>query len=471
MLFSALNKVREKVTDTRTAFASDDEKPFLDHLEDLRTMLMRIVITLLVAMLGCFIFHKQLLEITYKPAKAAGLIEGEPFALPEAIAQPEWSKAEKIAEAAALVDPAYRNHFLDAVTGEKPELRALVEAYAIFTAASSVDPGEPRQKFVSETVNSREEISKFVNILLTDNPNADPKGTRSKIKLIALRPSEGFMISLKISLFAGIALSFPFLLFFIAEFVLPGLHKKEKKLLAPALAVGFGLFAVGAIFCYTVVAPRALEFFQSYSENLNLENTWTIGEYVSFVTLLVLLFGLCFELPVVVLALVKLELLSFKQMNGSRSYAIVAIYFIAALITPTVDLITLNLLAIPMLLLYEISIWLAYFLEKSDRKKEEAERAERLRKYASGETATGASAALFSEAPEEHEEDHEQYHDEEEDFGNDEYHDSEGRWIGPPSDDEGEDNFDDDDDEPGDDVPFYDEDGSRDPDSGNKTES
>ena len=145
MLFSALKKVREKVTDTRSAFASDEEKPFLDHLDDLRTMFMRIIITLMIAMVGCFIFHKQLLEITYQPAKAAGLIEGEPFALPETIEQPEWSKAEKIAESAALVDPAYRNHFLDAVTGEKPELRALVEAYAVFTAASSVDPGEPRK--------------------------------------------------------------------------------------------------------------------------------------------------------------------------------------------------------------------------------------------------------------------------------------------------------------------------------------
>ena len=287
------------------------------------------------------------------------------------------------------------------------------------------------------------------------------------------------MISLKISLFAGIAISFPFLLFFIAEFILPGLHKKEKKLLAPALAVGFGLFAIGAIFSYTVVAPRALEFFQSYSENLNLENTWTIGEYVSFVTLLVLLFGLCFELPVVVLGLVKLELLTFSQMNGSRSYAIVAIYFIAALITPTVDLLTLNLLAIPMLLLYEISIWLGYFIEKADRKKEEAERAKRRSKGTSGEAAAGggASAALFTEETKEHEgndEDYGQYEydDDEIDYGNDEYHDSEGRWIGPPSEQDTDSKTeDDDDDEPGDDVPFYDEDGSRDPGPGDKPES
>jgi len=171
------------------------------------------------------------------------------------------------------------------------------------------------------------------------------------------------------------------LLLFILQFILPGLHGNERRVLWPAMAVGFGLFLTGVVFAYQFVLPRALLFFYDWSSGLGVSNDWRIGEYITFATQFTLLFGLSFELPVVVMVLVKLGLLTYETMAKTRTYAVVAIYITAAIITPTPDIMTLNLMALPMLLLYEICIWLAWFDRKKAREQEAREEAElRLRR-------------------------------------------------------------------------------------------
>ena len=112
---------------------------------------------------------------------------------------------------------------------------------------------------------------------------------------------EMFLISLKLSFYAAIVLSFPILLYYIADFVLPGLTPKEKKAVLPAVAIGFALFLIGVTFSYYVVLPRALNFFYHYADDRGIENAWRIGYYIKFATGFVFVFGLCFELPVVVM--------------------------------------------------------------------------------------------------------------------------------------------------------------------------
>jgi uncharacterized integral membrane protein len=158
---------------------------------------------------------------------------------------------------------------------------------------------------------------------------------------------------------------------------MPGLHKHEKRVLWPSMLVGFGLFLCGVLFAYFIVLPRALEFFYEWSGNLGVSNDWRIGEYISFATQFTLLFGLSFELPVVVMVLVKLGLLSYETMSGSRAYAVLAIFVTAAVLTPTPDAFTLTLMALPMLVLYEICIWLAWFDRRKNRLAEEQEARER----------------------------------------------------------------------------------------------
>lgn len=184
------------------------------------------------------------------------------------------------------------------------------------------------------------------------------------------------MSVLKICLYAGLIFSFPIILYFIGEFVIPGLNQKEKKLIIPVIIASFLLFASGVLFSYFVVIPRALEFFQEFNRGVDISTELRFKYTVSFVTMLSLVFGLCFELPVVVMSLVKLDLLNSKMMRSTRSYAIVAMFILAAVITPTPDIFTMSLLAGPMVLLYELCIWMAWWLERKTAKREAFEKEE-----------------------------------------------------------------------------------------------
>ena len=208
------------------------------------------------------------------------------------------------------------------------------------------------------------------------NPKTDARG--KLVLMQALKPTEGFMLSIKLAFFAGIVIAFPFLLYFILQFVLPGMHTAERKALWPAMAIGFGLFLSGVFFSYYIVLPKVLEFFHNYSSDMMIENEWRIGYYISFATQFTLIFGLSFELPVLVMTLVKLGVLNCEMMRRTRAYAILAIFVIAALITPTPDAFTLCLLAGPMVVLYEICIWLAFLLDRKTARREAEEEKERM---------------------------------------------------------------------------------------------
>ena len=116
-----------------------------------------------------------------------------------------------------------------------------------------------------------------------------------------------------------------------------------------------------------MVLPKALEFFYTFNSDLGLTNGWRLDGYVKFATRFILLFGVAFELPVIVMVLVKLDFLNYKLMSTTRSYAIIAIAIFSAIVTPTPDPFTMLVLAGPLYILYELCIWLAYFMEKKDR--------------------------------------------------------------------------------------------------------
>lgn len=185
---------------------------------------------------------------------------------------------------------------------------------------------------------------------------------------------EPMMLAIKVSFYAGIILSLPVLLYFLGEFILPGLKENEKKLILPSLLVGAALFAVGVCFSYFVVIPRAIEFFYGFGEKRSWVSEMRASYYISFAVQMVLVFGISFELPVVVMGLVKLEILSHRVMHRTRSTAIVVMVIVSAVVTPTTDVFTLSLLAGPLIVLYEICIWLAWWLEKKRAREERRER-------------------------------------------------------------------------------------------------
>lgn len=362
----------KKVFQLRDKANPDHEKPFLDHLEDLRIMITRIVITLLVSMIGCFAFQDDLMALLRKPVEEVWLVHAKSV-LPEEITPEAWEHAKKIERAAAGLKPEDADFLVsqfDEKTRRQVDLVKLLRALAVL-------PAENRAAFLEHSKAEKPLTDALARMLEKGaSPEIDSRGNVQMMS--TLKPTEGFMLSMKLAFFAGIIVAFPLLLLYILQFVLPGLHEHEKKVMWPALAIGFGLFLGGVLFAYFFVLPRALVFFHEWSLKLGVSNDWRIGEYITFATQFTLLFGLSFELPVVVMVLVKIGLLGYEAMSRTRSYAILAIVVVAAIITPTPDAFTLCLMALPMILLYEGCIWLAWLDARKLRREEEAEERERM---------------------------------------------------------------------------------------------
>jgi sec-independent protein translocase protein TatC len=183
---------------------------------------------------------------------------------------------------------------------------------------------------------------------------------------------EPFFTQVKIGAFAALCVTFPLIAAQLYKFLAPGLYKNERSALVPFLIATPIMFAVGATFLYFVLLPLALHFFVGYQQYANIELMPKIGEYIDLVMKLVFAFGLCFEMPVILTLLAKVGIVSSKGLREKRRYAIIIVTVVAAIFTPP-DAISMCSLAVPMIALYEISIWLARSVEKKRAAEEAAE--------------------------------------------------------------------------------------------------
>ena len=182
--------------------------------------------------------------------------------------------------------------------------------------------------------------------------------------LRARGPMDSIIISFQLAFYAGIVLAFPFLLYFIAQFVLPALTRAEKKTVLPVVGVGLGLFLTGVYFCYQWLLPVTLNYALTDQQKLNWTSNWDVQSYFSFTTQFVISFGLAFQLPLVVLFLVRIGLVNRAMLAKTRMIAFILIFMLSAIITPTSDPFTLCAMALPMYVLYEICIFLSRFMER-----------------------------------------------------------------------------------------------------------
>ncbi|MEG0025129.1 MAG: twin-arginine translocase subunit TatC [Akkermansia sp.] len=344
----------------------DSEKPFLDHLDDLRAMLIRMALCLLITTAASYTFSQDLMGIIRKPVEQVWSIY-EQSHLDAGVSPEAWDGAKSLAYALPGLSDQARTEILARVS---PQDRILAET-ALLLRAARLLPEDKRADFLNHA-SSSPEVATMANLLETKGAILTEGSGRGALKLMgAFQPGEAFMLSLKLSFYAGIIIAFPFLLFFLLQFIVPGLLAHERNLLYKCLGLGFGLFLTGVAFAYWIVLPRVLTFFFTYSLDFGIANEWRIGYYISFATQLVFLFGLAFELPVVIMPFVKLGVLSYDLMKSTRRYAIISIFVLAAFITPTPDVVTMCLMAGPMYLLYEICILMAW-REDRRRTKEEA---------------------------------------------------------------------------------------------------
>jgi sec-independent protein translocase protein TatC len=181
-------------------------------------------------------------------------------------------------------------------------------------------------------------------------------------RLITLGVTEPFFTAVKVSLYAGLALALPIVLYQLWSFLAPALEQHTQRVVSLFVLLGTGLFAAGAGFAYFVVLPRALAFLTDFnSEFYDVEIR--ASYYYSFVTMAVLGLGLVFELPIFILALVRLRVLSADRLRRNRRMGIFLVVLVAVLL-PTVDPISLAFEVIPLLALFELSIWLAVLMER-----------------------------------------------------------------------------------------------------------
>lgn len=180
--------------------------------------------------------------------------------------------------------------------------------------------------------------------------------------LIYTAPHEAFMTYLKVSIMAGIGLASPVIIFEFWRFVAPGLYEHEKRYLFPIVAASVIFFLGGALFGYFVVFPFGFKFFTSFATDF-ITPMISAKEFLSFAVKLLLAFGLVFELPLIVFFLARLGLITDKFLRRQRKYAVLIIFIVAAILTPP-DVFTQFLMALPLLVLYEMSVWIAYFFAR-----------------------------------------------------------------------------------------------------------
>jgi sec-independent protein translocase protein TatC len=195
-------------------------------------------------------------------------------------------------------------------------------------------------------------------------------GDEASRRMIFTGLTEAFLTYLKLAFYAGFIISSPIILFQIYAFVAPGLYKNEKMFFAPFLVASPTLFLMGAAMAYYFIFPLAWKFFLSFEiaampGAMPIQLEARISEYLSLVLALVMSFGIAFQLPIVVILLVRAGLVKVEQLKKFRRYAVLAIVIFAAIITPP-DVISQIGLSIPLYLLYEISIYFSKFISKND---------------------------------------------------------------------------------------------------------
>ncbi len=186
-------------------------------------------------------------------------------------------------------------------------------------------------------------------------------------KLQSTELSQQFTLHMWVAFIAGLIMGFPYLLWEVWRFIKPALSAREKKYTTGVVFFASLLFFTGVLFGYYVIAPLSINFLGSYTVSSEVQNIFTIDSFISIITMLTIAAGVVFQLPIVVYFLSKIGILTPGFMRAYRKHAIVVILIIAAIITPSPDVTSQLLVAFPLLLLYEISIFIAAAVNRKSR--------------------------------------------------------------------------------------------------------
>lgn len=202
--------------------------------------------------------------------------------------------------------------------------------------------------------------SDFIIYRLFDSLNtvySSGKADDFSVQLINTGLAEQFLIHMKVAMYAGLLVASPYVIYVLFSFISPALYENERKYSSRIIVSGYIMFVLGVLISYFLIFPLTFRFLGTYQVSSDVANMITLQSYIDTLTMMTLLMGILFELPVLCWLLGKLGILSAAFMSRFRRHAIVVILIIAAIITPTSDIFTLLLVAMPVWILYEISIF------------------------------------------------------------------------------------------------------------------
>ncbi|MEW6002408.1 MAG: twin-arginine translocase subunit TatC [Nitrospirota bacterium] len=184
------------------------------------------------------------------------------------------------------------------------------------------------------------------------------KNVKNNPPLVFLAPTEAFWMHMKISMIAGFVVSLPVIFSQLWMFVSPGLKEKEKKYVIPFVLIATIFFAIGVVYCFFFVLPFAMGFLLTYKTE-SLTPMLSVGKYVDFCLKFILAFGLIFELPIAIIFSTRMGIVSTRTLAKNRKYAYLIAFVAAAILTPTPDAFNQTLMAVPMIVLYEVGVFVS----------------------------------------------------------------------------------------------------------------
>ena len=336
---------------------------FLEHLDEFRKRLVNSVIAIVISFLICFYFSGEIFNFLSVPIRRA-ISEANRREVPIE----GKTGNEKVLSINALTEGEIGRYVFDksttfggTVVSSGTSVTAKVEKDA--TGKIGLFTDEPI--FINSAV-----IPKGIRLPVDfSGKNAD--GPSADERLIVTTTQEGFTLYITVSLYAAIALSIPFLLFQIWGFISPALYKHERAYVTPFIALSTVSFVIGAAFAYYILFPPAVKYLLGVSSDFQLMLRAT--DFFDFITLIMLAMGLIFQMPAITYVLSRIGLVNARFLLKSWKIAIVVILIVAAVVSPTADVPNMMLFAAPMMVLYIISIFIAWFFGK--RRQNDAEAA------------------------------------------------------------------------------------------------
>lgn len=316
---------------------------FGDHIEELRVRLVLAILGLAVGMI-----------LMLLPPLNLGMVIMRQMQDPaqEAMKQFYAKSAERRAAAA------------DLLAETTPPLNAVISADALLKALRSI---APEGKWVAPEQAKDQTIELPLTLPRSQAIKMVAESAEPRNALISLGPLEPVTIFLMVCLVAGLVFSSPWVFYQIWAFVAAGLYRHEQKYVKKFLPFSIGLFLAGALFCFFVVLPVTLKMLMEFNIWLGVDPNLRITDWMGFATLLPVVFGLCFQTPLVMLFLARIGIFGLTQYREKRKFAILILVVVAAIITPDPTVISQILLAIPMILLYEVGIILVARSEQATK--------------------------------------------------------------------------------------------------------